>query len=79
MKYDFLERLANSKSPRFVSGAQIKRWMSAYGLTIAALAAKMDVTQVRVREVRAAGVKGQLRIIDWMDAITGQSFLTESA
>jgi DNA-binding phage protein len=39
--------------------------------TISGLAASMNITQVRVRQVRAQGVKGEHFVADWLEALTG--------
>jgi hypothetical protein len=54
-----------------LTGKQITRLMRQHRQTIAALAKSMQITQVRVREVRRKGVKGPGYVRDWLDAITG--------
>ena len=54
-----------------LTGTTIVRLMRAHRKTIAGLAASMNITQVRVREVRAGGVRGECFVRDWMEAITG--------
>lgn len=53
------------------SGARIKKLMRVNRVTIAALAARMGVTQTRVRQVRASSVPSYLIYCDWHEAITG--------
>ena len=45
--------------------------MRQHGQTIAGLAKSMQITQVRVREVRRKGVNGPGYVMDWLQAITG--------
>ncbi len=52
-----------------LSGSQIVRLMRQHRKSIAGLAAAMNVSQVRVRYVRANGVKGALFVQDWLEAI----------
>lgn len=52
-------------------GAMVRRLMRKHGVTIRALATKHDITMKRVREVRAAGVRGFLAN-EWHYLITGQ-------
>ena len=54
-----------------LTGKQITRLMRQHGQTIAGLAKSMEITQVRVREVRRNGVKGPGYVMDWLHAITG--------
>ena len=53
------------------SGARISSLMRANHVTIAALAARIGVTQTRVRQVRASGLQSYLIYCDWHEAITG--------
>lgn len=53
-----------------LTAAEVKRLMRAHGKTIAGLAASMNITQKRVREVRANGVTGYAYVLDWREAIT---------
>ena len=53
------------------SGARITSLMRVNRVTIEALAARMGVTQTRVRQVRASGVPSYLMYCDWHEAITG--------
>ena len=55
------------------SGSRIKKLMQANHVTIAALAARMGVTQTRVRQARASGMSSYLVYCDWHEAITGQN------
>jgi hypothetical protein len=54
-----------------LTGKQITRLMRQHGQTIAHLAKSMQITQVRVREVRRKGVRGPEYVMDWLQAITG--------
>lgn len=54
-----------------IAAETIRRLMAANRKTIAGLASQMGITQVRVRQVRAQGVKGAVFVQDWMEAITG--------
>lgn len=50
-------------------GATIVRLMRARRITIRALAQRMNITQKRVRQVRAHGVRGEAFVRDWLEAI----------
>lgn len=54
-----------------LTGLEVVHLMRKHKLTIRQLAAKMNITQVRVREVRSKGVTGQLYVMDWLEGITG--------
>jgi hypothetical protein len=54
-----------------LTGKQITRLMRQHRQTIAGLAKSMQITQVRVREVRRKGVNGPGYVMDWLQAITG--------
>ena len=54
-----------------LSAAEVERLMRKHGVTIAALAKRMGITQTRVRDVRARGVVGAEFVRDWLQAITG--------
>lgn len=54
-----------------LTGKQITRLMRQHRQTIAGLAKSMQITQVRVREVRRKGVSGPGYVMDWLQAITG--------
>ena len=54
-----------------LTASTIRRLMQANHKTIRGLAASMNITQLRVRQVRAYGVKGAVFVQDWMEAITG--------
>jgi len=54
-----------------ISGVEVKRLMRVNGRTIRGLSASMNVTQKRVREVRARGVVGGVFVRDWLEAICG--------
>lgn len=53
-----------------LSGAMVCRLMRKYRVTIAGLAAKHNITQKRIREVRAKGVSGFLAK-EWVFLISG--------
>ena len=53
-----------------LSGAMVCRMMRKHRVTIAGLAAKHNITQKRVREVRARGVSGFLAL-EWVFLISG--------
>lgn len=55
-----------------LTGSTITRLMRQHGKTIRGLAAQMNITQTRVRHVRAHGVEGFAYVQDWMQAITGE-------
>ena len=48
----------------------VKRLMRQNGKTIRSLAAQMNITMTRVRQVRAEGVEGQEYCRDWFEALT---------
>ena len=50
--------------------------MRANGKTIAAVAQAMAISQRRVREVRATGVRGAPHVMDWAEGITGAARLS---
>jgi len=52
-----------------MTGKQIQRLMRQHKQTIATLAKSMQVTQARVREVRAQGVKCSECAFGWSEAI----------
>lgn len=52
---------------------RIQFLMRSNRVTIRGLAAKMGVTQKRVREVRAQGVRGYMLVCDWHEGITGRN------
>ena len=54
-----------------LSGNFIKRFMRAHNKTILGLSQSMNITQARVRQVRAQGVKGEAFVLDWLEAIRG--------
>ena len=54
-----------------LSGATIIRLMQSNRKTISGLAASMNITQIRVRQVRTQGVRGEHVVADWMEALTG--------
>ena len=58
--------------PENLSGEEVESLMRRYRMTIRRLAAKMAITQTRVREVRANGVQGKAYVQDYMEAITGK-------
>jgi hypothetical protein len=52
----------------YLTGAEIRNLMRAGGHTIRSLAAAMNITQTRVRHVRAHGVRGDAFVMDWLEA-----------
>lgn len=54
-----------------LTAVTVAKLMRKHGKTIRSLAEVMNVTQVRVRQVRATGVAGEACVQDWMQAITG--------
>ena len=54
-----------------LTGNTIIKLMQANHKTISGLAASMNITQVRVRQVRAQAVRGEEFVADWMEALTG--------
>lgn len=54
-----------------LTGREVVHLMRKHNLTIRQLASKMNITQVRVREVRSKGVTGKLYVMDWLEGITG--------
>lgn len=63
---EFIDRLRRMER---LSGADIRRMMRRHGATIRSVAAALQVTQKRVREVREKGIMGQGWIRDWVEAI----------
>src|ERR1039457_2595156 len=53
-----------------ISASNIRRLMRVHHMTIRALAARMNITMKRVREVRARGVTGDCMCQDWLEGIT---------
>lgn len=51
-------------------GREARYLMRKHNVTIKELAARMDITQKRVRYVRAHGVAGVNIVRDWVEAIT---------
>lgn len=49
----------------------LRRLMRQYRVTIRELAARLQITQQRVREVRARGLSDPAYVRDWKQAITG--------
>lgn len=60
-----------------LSGETVRRLMRAERITIRELAARMDVSQARVRRVREGGVEGPA-VRDWVEALTGFLSITWS-
>jgi len=54
-----------------ITGTSVIKLMRQHGKTIAAVARSMNISQARVRQVRAQGVTGRGYVMDWMEAITG--------
>jgi hypothetical protein len=52
-----------------LTGCDVRRLMRAHGKTIRSLAEAMNVTQKRVRDVRARGVAGVAYVADWLEAL----------
>ena len=52
-----------------LTAASIRAMMRANGKTISGLAASMNITQKRVRFVRANGVAGACFVQDWLEAL----------
>jgi transcriptional regulator with XRE-family HTH domain len=55
----------------YVSGAVIRRLMRRHKVTIREIAARLNVTLKRVREVRKNGAETYFIYCDWHQAITG--------
>lgn len=55
-----------------ITGQAIQNMMRKNRITIEALALSMNISQVRVRNVRANGVRGEVFVMDWREAITGK-------
>jgi hypothetical protein len=51
---------------------RVQHLMRAHKVTIRGLALQMGITQKRVRQVRAQGVRGHLLVCDWYQGITGR-------
>lgn len=62
---------ASARMQPKLSGPEVVRLMRAAGVTIAQLAARMNIPQTRVRAVRAKGVTGAEYVRDWREGITG--------
>jgi len=52
-----------------LTGKEVRALMRANHKTIRGLAAQMNITHVRVREVRANGVHGPAFVRDWLEAV----------
>lgn len=61
-------RLLKDTEPK-LTGDQIKRLMRIFRVSIKSLATTMQITQRRVRYVRAFGVSGAGRCQDWIEGI----------
>jgi transcriptional regulator with XRE-family HTH domain len=59
----------------YVSGAIIRRLMQRHKVTIRELAALLNVTLNRMREVRENSVETYLIYCDWHQATTGEDIL----
>jgi len=57
--------------PLWLSGPMVRSMMRKHKVTIAGLAAKFNLTQKRIREVRTQGVTGFIAQ-EWTFMITGQ-------
>lgn len=79
MRFDAITSTA-ARSPYsdvdHLTGATVERLMRAHGKTIAAVAQAMAISQRRVREVRATGVRGAPHVMDWAEGITGEAHLS---
>lgn len=53
-----------------LTGDEVRRMMHAHHKTIRGLAASMNITQTRVRQVRVQGVAGEAYVADWIEALT---------
>lgn len=73
-----MEQDAQPANVDHLSGETVVRLMRANGQTIRSLASAMDVTQLRVRQARAKGVRGVAYVWDWCEAITGSPRLSWS-
>lgn len=60
-------------TPCHLTGETVVRLMRRHRKTIRGLAASMAITQTRVRHVRVTGVHGAAYVLDWLEAITGDS------
>lgn len=70
---------ATAVEPR-LPGRYIHRLMGRHQVTIKDLAHRMRITQKRVREVRANGIRGKCMCLDWYEAITKTGiFLTKGS
>lgn len=58
------------------SGEQIRRLMRQNDISIRELAERMQITMIRVREVRERGVTGNCYCRDWYEAITSTGIYT---
>jgi hypothetical protein len=54
-----------------LTGAQIVKAMRHYRVSIREVAAHMQITLKRVREVRALGVTGLHYVLDWQEGVSG--------
>ena len=54
-----------------ISAASIRQLMRRHRKTIRGIAKDWGLTQQRVREVRAHGVRGSHYVMDWMQFLTG--------
>lgn len=52
----------------YLTGAEVCILMRAGGKTIRGVAASMGISQARVRQVRAHGVRGVAYVMDWLEA-----------
>jgi len=56
-----------------ISGDEIRRLMRKNKKTIRGVAAGMSITQKRVRQARASGVRGEHFVRDWMEFLVGNN------
>jgi len=61
-----------------LSGQEICWLMRRHKLTIRALAARMNITLKRIRQVRTDGVRGSVFCMDWREGITGSPIETSA-
>ncbi len=54
-----------------MTGRQIKSLMIVNNMTIRSLSIVMQITQVRIREIRKSGLTCRYTVRDWIEAITG--------
>ena len=55
-----------------LTGPEVQTLMRRYGRTISGLAARMQITQKRIRQARRDGLQGAELMRDWLQSITGE-------